>query len=97
MVDGKMPTSSSPHLSIKRYTIMSPLPSPQRYTDWQQKFGHHLGKRVVLLTGETSVDLRLLRDVSEPLQGCATPASCRLLSVFLWSMNRSLLPTTTAS
>lgn len=34
----------------------------QRYADWQQKFGHHLGKRVVLLTGETSVDLRLLRD-----------------------------------
>ena len=36
----------------------------QRYSDWQQKFGQHLGKKVVLLTGETSVDLRLLRDVS---------------------------------
>ena len=36
----------------------------QRYSDWQQKFGQQLGKRVVLLTGETSVDLRLLRDVS---------------------------------
>lgn len=36
----------------------------QRYSDWQQKFGHQLGKKVVLLTGETSVDLRLLRDVS---------------------------------
>lgn len=36
----------------------------QRYIDWQQKFGQHLGKKVVLLTGETSVDLRLLRDVS---------------------------------
>jgi len=34
----------------------------QRYADWLQKFGHHLGKKVVLLTGETSVDLRLLRD-----------------------------------
>ena len=36
----------------------------QRYSDWQQKFGQYLGKKVVLLTGETSVDLRLLRDVS---------------------------------
>ena len=36
----------------------------QRYADWVQKFGHHLGKKVVMLTGETSVDLRLLRDVS---------------------------------
>ena len=38
--------------------------SSQRYTDWVVKFGHQLGKRVVMLTGETSVDLRLLRDVS---------------------------------
>ena len=37
---------------------------PQRYADWLQTFGHNLGKKVVLLTGETSVDLRLLRDVS---------------------------------
>lgn len=35
----------------------------QRYADWAQKFGQHLGKKVVMLTGETSVDLRLLRDV----------------------------------
>lgn len=35
----------------------------QRYTEWQQKFGHHMSKKVSLLTGETSVDLRLLRDV----------------------------------
>ncbi len=36
----------------------------QRYAEWLGKFGHNLGKRVVMLTGETSVDLRLLRDVS---------------------------------
>ena len=36
----------------------------QRYTEWQQKFGQHMSKKVSLLTGETSVDLRLLRDVS---------------------------------
>jgi len=33
--------------------------------DWLQKFGYQLGKKVFLLTGETSVDLRLLRDVRE--------------------------------
>uniref|UniRef100_A0A8C4RBC9 Activating signal cointegrator 1 complex subunit 3 n=1 Tax=Eptatretus burgeri TaxID=7764 RepID=A0A8C4RBC9_EPTBU len=30
------------------------------YADWQQKFGMALGRRVVLLTGETSADLKLL-------------------------------------
>ena len=45
-------------------TISSSL-DPQRYADWVQTFGHRLGKKVVLLTGETSVDLRLLRDVSQ--------------------------------
>ncbi len=39
----------------------------QRYADWAQKFGYHLGKKVVKLTGETSVDLRLLRDVSRAI------------------------------
>ena len=38
--------------------------SAQRYAEWQQKFGQHMSKRVSLLTGETSADLRLLRDVS---------------------------------
>ena len=47
------------HIVLKRLCCL-----PQRYADWLQKFGHHLGKKVVLLTGETSVDLRLLRDVS---------------------------------
>ena len=36
---------------------------PQVFTDWKQKFGGQLGKRVVLLTGETSTDLKLLREV----------------------------------
>lgn len=44
--------------------LSGPLSSLQRYTDWMQMFGHQLGKKVVMLTGETSVDLRLLRDVS---------------------------------
>ena len=33
---------------------------PQVYTQWQAKFGGGLGKRVVLLTGETGADLKLL-------------------------------------
>lgn len=48
--------------------LLTSVPTPcvlQRYSDWVVKFGHRLGKRVVLLTGETSVDLRMLRDVSE--------------------------------
>ena len=45
--------------------MMSSSLDPQRYADWVQTFGHRLGKKVVLLTGETSVDLRLLRDVSQ--------------------------------
>ena len=45
------------------YVCVGFLSLVQRYTDWQQKFGQHLGKKVVMLTGETSVDLRLLRDV----------------------------------
>ncbi|TGZ69988.1 hypothetical protein CRM22_003424 [Opisthorchis felineus] len=32
----------------------------QRYMDWSSRFGEKLGKRVVRLTGETSVDLKLL-------------------------------------
>ncbi|CAH8493771.1 unnamed protein product [Schistosoma turkestanicum] len=32
----------------------------QRYIDWASRFGEKLGKRVVRLTGETSVDLKLL-------------------------------------
>ncbi|KAF5400264.1 U5 small nuclear ribonucleoprotein helicase [Paragonimus heterotremus] len=31
-----------------------------RYADWTNRFGEKLGKRVVRLTGETSVDLKLL-------------------------------------
>ena len=30
------------------------------YVDWQRKFGMQLGKKVVLLTGETATDLKLL-------------------------------------
>ena len=30
------------------------------FTDWRSKFGIMLGKNVVLLTGETSADLKLL-------------------------------------
>ena len=40
----------------------------QRYSDWNQKFGYQLGKKVFLLMGETSVDLRYLRDVGIDLE-----------------------------
>ena len=33
------------------------------YADWQSKFGLQLGKNVVMLTGETSADLKLLAKV----------------------------------
>ena len=33
------------------------------HADWDNKFGKYLGKKVVLLTGETSTDLPLLRTV----------------------------------
>ena len=35
----------------------------QVYADWQSKFGLQLGKNVVMLTGETSADLKLLAKV----------------------------------
>jgi len=36
----------------------------QMYTDWYSKFGLQLGKKVVVLTGETGTDLKLLAKVS---------------------------------
>ena len=39
----------------------------QMYTDWHNKFGLQLGKKVVLLTGETGTDLKLLAKVGEQL------------------------------
>lgn len=35
----------------------------QVYTEWTAKFGGQLGKKVVLLTGETGTDLKLLAKV----------------------------------
>ena len=35
----------------------------QTYQNWLQKFGVQLGKKVVLLTGETATDLNLLAQV----------------------------------
>lgn len=40
-------------------TPLEPL-AQQMYTDWHNKFGLQLGKKVVLLTGETGTDLKLL-------------------------------------
>ena len=37
----------------------------QMHADWEIKFGKHLGKKVVLLTGETGTDLPLLRTVRD--------------------------------
>lgn len=36
----------------------------QMYTDWYSKFGLQLGKKVVVLTGETGTDLKLLAKVN---------------------------------
>ena len=36
----------------------------QAYIDWRTKFGIQLGKNVVVLTGETSADLKLLAKVN---------------------------------
>ncbi len=38
----------------------------QIFSEWKQKLGPQLNKNVVLLTGETSTDLRLLREVPHP-------------------------------
>lgn len=45
-----------------RCVYVTPLEAlaQQMYNDWQAKFGGHLGKKVVLLTGETGTDLKLL-------------------------------------
>jgi pre-mRNA-splicing helicase BRR2 len=32
----------------------------QMYKEWQEKFSNHLNKKVVLLTGETATDLKLI-------------------------------------
>lgn len=37
-----------------------PSPAHQVYMDWYEKFQDRLNKKVVLLTGETSTDLKLL-------------------------------------
>ena len=42
------------------------------HADWENKFGKHLGKTVVLLTGETSTDLPMLRTVCEIMWSTAT-------------------------
>ncbi|KAH3788153.1 U5 small nuclear ribonucleoprotein 200 kDa helicase-like [Dreissena polymorpha] len=45
-----------------RCVFVTPLESlaQQMYTDWYSKFGLQLGKKVVVLTGETGTDLKLL-------------------------------------
>eukprot|EP00794_Sanderia_malayensis_P005235 gene5235-5896_t len=45
-----------------RCVYITPLQSlaEQAYVDWRTKFGIQLGKNVVMLTGETSADLKLL-------------------------------------
>lgn len=41
-------------------TLCVPCPCLQVYMDWHEKFQDRLSKKVVLLTGETSTDLKLL-------------------------------------
>lgn len=41
-------------------SVTSNSPVSQVYVDWHQKFQDVLSKKVVLLTGETSTDLKLL-------------------------------------
>ena len=47
------------------------------YSDWYVLFGQRLGKKVVQLTGETSTDLRLLKEGSIVM---ATPEHWDILS-----------------
>ena len=47
------------------------------YSDWSAKFGGKLNKKVVKLTGETSNDLRLLKEGSVVM---ATPEQWDVLS-----------------
>ncbi|KAL5471241.1 hypothetical protein EMCRGX_G029336, partial [Ephydatia muelleri] len=49
----------------------------QRYADWLQKFGHQLKKSVVMLTGELSVDLKLLKEGNVVI---STPENWDILS-----------------
>ena len=42
----------------------------QVYADWHSKFGLQLGKNVVMLTGETSADLKLLAKVMTLVLSC---------------------------
>ncbi|KAG6487258.1 DExH-box ATP-dependent RNA helicase DExH12-like [Zingiber officinale] len=48
--------------SIMRAVYIAPIEAvaKERYRDWEEKFGKHLGIRVVELTGETATDLKLL-------------------------------------
>ena len=49
-------------------TPLEPL-AQQMYSDWSNKFGQQLGKKVVLLTGETGTDLKLLAKVKSIFYG----------------------------
>lgn len=42
------------------YVVTKQSLAQERFLDWKQSFGAKLGKQVVLLTGESSVDLKLL-------------------------------------
>ena len=44
-------------VAVPETFVLFPL---QMYSEWQAKFGQQLGKKVVLLTGETATDLKLL-------------------------------------
>lgn len=48
--------------SIMRVVYIAPIEAlaKERYRDWQEKFGKHLGISIVELTGETATDLKLL-------------------------------------
>lgn len=51
--------SSNPEAKCVYVTPLEPL-AEQAYAEWVPKFGQHLSKKVVLLTGETGADLKLL-------------------------------------
>ena len=57
----------------------------QMYTDWHNKFGLQLGKKVVLLTGETGTDLKLLAKVHKYTQdlGSSLLFGLRRYSIYL--------------
>ena len=51
------------------------------YAEWTAKFGGQLGKKVVLLTGETGTDLKLLAKVGSRSCQFVSTETCKAFSI----------------